>query len=253
MVFYKSHVKIKSYLNKKTLLLTLIASFLSYFIIYLFYNSKVLGIIITIILIPVFIMNVNKYFKEKLKKKINNQFLELLQALLIGMESGQTFTDSLVSSHNLLQDTLGKQAIIVKEVKLILSKISNNIMLDEALIEFANKMQIENIASFCKVYKLASKNSDDMSSILKKNIKLLSDTHKQNMEIDAILFEKKIEIVLLSLFPIILMMFFRLFYPTYCNLLYGNFIGRVTMTVAIVIFTLAIVIAKNIFRKSYGY
>jgi len=44
-----------------------------------------------------------------------------------------------------------------------------------------------------------------------------------------------------------------LFYPTYCNLLYGNFIGRVTMTIAIAIFILAIVIAKNIFKKTYDY
>ncbi|MFW6029183.1 MAG: type II secretion system F family protein [Halanaerobiales bacterium] len=252
-MFFKYRIRAEYSFDKNIIILVMVASFLSYLIFYYFYNSKVISISMTFILLPFYFIKIKAMLKKKNKKMLNSQFLELLQALLIGMESGQTFPKALEASHDLLKETLGKQAMLVKEIKLILSKTNNNVRLDKALLDFSKNMEIESIANFCDIYKYASKNSDELSSVLKKNIKLISDTQKQNMEIDSILVEKKIEIVLLSIFPVVLMLFFRLFYPLYCNLLYNNLVGRITMTTALIIFVLSIFTAQRILKKTYDY
>jgi len=246
--------KIKQIKYKRDVLL--VSTFIAinvFFITWLFYDLIVFSFVVACFAFIFGLAYVDKIIEKRKRKKIEKQFLELLEIILIGMESGETFPKALESAYNILVSNAKQKTYIIKELEIIISKRKNNISLSDALLQFSNGLEINSINSFCEVYELASRSSNDINLIVKKNIELLNDSFKIESEIDSILLSKKLEVVILCMFPPILMIFFRGFYPSYCQYLFLSSLGRVTVTIAIFLFIIAGWVANKIIKSTYDY
>ncbi len=239
--------------DKTVIAVTLLTSVLIYIILWLFYDSKVISFLIAIYASFILLEKVEKIITIRNKEKLTREFLELLKTVLIGMDSGQTFLEALKYAHSLLKNTNRHSNILNKELEIVFAKTKNNFNFSDALMEFSKSLDVGYITDFCEVYRLASNRSNDIDSIIIKNISLLDDSFKMKSEVDSILIGKKLEVVLLCVFPPILMLFFRFFYPHFCHYLYSSMLGRITVTISLSIFVFSGYIAQRIIKDTYDY
>ena len=117
---------------------------------------------------------------------------------------------------------------------------------DAAVIDsFAERTDIEDTRMFSQVFSTCRETGGDIITAMTEASSMLEDKIKIENEIRALTSQKKNEGMVISIMPVIIIIFLRMIAPDYVKVLYGNVLGIVLMTVALG----ATVFAYSMIRK----
>lgn len=232
--------------KKEKMIYILIASIVIFLISFIFYRSY----IVSAALIPLSFFYPKIKTKEIIKKRkndLNLQFKEALYALSSSLSAGKSiemaFKDSLNDLSILYPDP---NTYITHEFQYIIRKIDMNETIEEALSDFARRAHLEDINNFVDVFITCKGMGGNIVEILKNTSNVIADKIYIKNDINIMLAQKKLEQKLLNIIPIVLILLLSLNAKDYMELVFETALGKVMMTISIVLLTGAYFISKKI-------
>lgn len=232
--------------KKEVIIYILIATIFVFTVTFIFYRSY----IISVVFVPLSLLYPGIKTKEIIKKRKNNlnlQFKEALYALSSSLSSGKSiemaFKDSLNDLFILYPDP---NTYIIREFQYIIRRIDMNETIEKVLSDFADRAHLEDISNFVDVLITSKRMGGNIVEILKNTSNVIADKIHIKNDIDIMLSEKKLEQRLLNIIPIGLVLLLSLNAKDYMELVFETILGRVMMTISIILLGIAYFISRKI-------
>ena len=181
----------------------------------------------------------------KQKHKLNSQFRDMLEGLNTSLGAGKNVVDSFKAVYDDLKVQYDEGTYILNELEVILSGISNNIDIEDLLMDFGVRSDNDNISSFANVFKICYRKGGNIKETIRSTHEILSDKMEINEDIETIVTSNKNEQNIMVIMPIALIGVIKLMSPEFA----ANFTtpsGILSTTIGIVIFVAAYYIGKII-------
>jgi tight adherence protein B len=205
------------------------------FIGYLFY-SGIAGVLLltTYGLIHVHIKR--KQLMKKRKWQLNLEFRDGLASLSAALNAGYSIENAFSQAVTDLKLMYSEEALIVQEFEGIVKQINMNRTVEEVLNDFASRSGVEDIINFAEVFATAKRTGGDIIKIIRTTGNSMNDKLEVKREVITLITGKKFEADIMSLIPIFIIIYLRLFSSDFLNPLYHNFFGIVFMTIILILY-----------------
>jgi len=225
---------------------TVFAAAVIYIIIFIFYRSHILSLLLT----PLAVFYPRIRTGELIQKRKHNlelQFKDMLYSLSSSLSAGKSVEQAFRDVLKDLEIIYGEQdADILKEVGYIIRKIEINQTIEEALSDFAGRAHLEDIDNFVDVFLISKRAGGNIVEIIKNTSNIISDKIEIRQEIDTLLAQRKFERKVLNAMPVLMIFFLSVSANDYINPVYNTLHGRVAMTAAIILLVVAFFISKKV-------
>lgn len=196
----------------------------------LFYRS-IFGILF---LMP-FLYFYRKYqIKNQLKKrkwKLNLEFKDGIQAISAALEAGYCAENAFEEAYKDLRQIYTEDAMIQKELSYIVNQLRMNITVENALSDFADRSDLEDIKSFAEVFSTAKRTGGDLINIIRVTSSMISEKIEVNREIITLISAKRLEANIMKVMPLFILIYLSISSPGFLEPLYHNLLGILTMSV----------------------
>lgn len=202
-------------------------------VLYLFYHSLIFSLAGGFF--PYFLLgNYSRWKAEKRQTLLTIQFKDLLYSLSASMSAGFQLSEALKEGEESLKLLYDEGSPLIAELKYMVRNISENKESDvRLLLDFAKRSHCEDINNFVQVYISCAETGGDIENVLKNTTEILVDKMNIEREIKTLTAQKKFEGWIISMMPVIVILFLNIFSPDYLKPLYVTIIGRMIMTAAL--------------------
>jgi tight adherence protein B len=212
----------------------------------IFYRS----IIIAVILCPLAFIYPSIRKKEIIRKRkaeLNIQFKDMLYSLSSSLSVSKSIEmavkDTIKDLEIIYPDP---NAYINQEIRWIIRGMELNQPIEELFLDFAKRSGIEDIYNFSEVFSLCNRAGGNLVEIIKNTSGIISDKIETRQEIDVMLAERKFEQKVLSVFPALIVLLLSLNAEEYIRPVFETMIGRIIMTISLILCLAATYISKKI-------
>ncbi|MCD7922002.1 MAG: hypothetical protein LUG27_06145 [Clostridiales bacterium] len=186
-----------------------------------------------------------KQIVEKRRKDLTRQFRDMLDGLTTSLGAGNNVVDSLYAAYHDLQIQYEEDALILKEMEVIIAGVQNNVPIEDLFYDFGTRSNIDDIKSFAEVFRVSYRKGGNIRDIIQNTYTILNDKLEIREDIETIVTSGKTEQNLMIVMPIILIALIKFMSPEFA----ANFAtatGVFSTTVAIICFIVAYFIGKMI-------
>lgn len=214
---------------------------------YLFYRSYLLAIILALIAGIVGIYIEKKQNRKRWQMQLNLEFREGLQGIAAALNAGYSIENAFVEAVKDLELLYGKQSVLVSEFREIIAKIQLNQPIEYALLELADRSEVEDIRRFAEVFQTAKRTGGDLIAITRTTADRICEKIEVRREIETMIAGKEMEAKIMNSIPLGIILYFWICSPDFFDCLYtGN--GRVLMTVLLVMYLVSYYWSERISR-----
>ena len=133
----------------------------------------------------------------------------------------------------------GKDGMMVQELEGIVCKMKLNDPLEALLLDFGKRSHQEDIENFSEIFSVARRSGGDLKRIIQNTAENISQKAGVQEEIEVSLAAKKKEQQVMSLIPLLILLYVDVTSPEFLDGLYHNTFGVGVMTVCLTIYALA--------------
>ena len=205
---------------------------------YLFYKS--FWAFVFMVPIPFLFSNWKKrnYIRER-KKQLNYQFKDALYSLNAALQAGYSMESAVICCIRDLEKLYPESADIVREFRGMETQMHISMPLETLFLDLAERSKLEDVENFAAVFATAKRSGGDLSQIVQKTARMLTDKIEVKKEIEATVAAKKMEQVIMSAMPFGIIVYMQVTSPGFLQVLYGNIFGVITMSLCLGIYFLA--------------
>ena len=205
---------------------------------YLFYQS----LLLSLLALP-FSFFTLRFHKTRLilkrRQDLNRQFRDALGSLNVAVQAGYSIENAVVACTRDLERLYPPQADILIEFHYLENQLYLSVPIEDLFLDLGARTGIEDIENFAAVFNSAKRTGGDMSDIIQKTARMLSDKIDVRTQIDASLAAKKHEQTIMSLMPAGIILYMRLTSPGFLDVLYGSAFGIAAMSVCLAVYLAA--------------
>lgn len=213
---------------------------------FIFYQNVFLALLLT----PFSLFYPKIKTKEIIKKRknlLNLQFKDMLYSLSSSLTAGKSpesaFSDVLKDLKVLYPTS---DVYIIKEVEYIIRKLNMNETVESALGDLGKRSKIEDIQNFTEVFKTCKRTGGNLVNVIRNSSDVINEKIEIIEDINTIVAAKKFEHKILSFVPIVMIVILTLTTEDYMAPLFNTILGRIVMTVAIIIMVVGYFISNKI-------
>lgn len=211
---------------------------------WLFYESKILSIILGVICGFLFLPMRRKQIIEKRKQKLQLQFKDMLESISTSLDAGSNVQDAFINAKEDMRLRYGENSDIYKELCIINEGITSNINIEDLLLDFGDRSQLTDVISFANVFETCYRKGGNIKQVIKNTYSIICDKIDIALEIRTVIASKKSEQNVMTCMPIIFVFLIKMMGTDMVDL--TSFIGRVSTTIAVVLFVVSFFIGKKI-------
>ena len=212
---------------------------------YLFYES-IIAFFCFIPCVKWFIKAMDKIKKEKDKKKMLEEFREMIGFVSGALNAGYSLENAFWVAKKELGILYGTKSILVPYLERALRKLKMNTSLEKVLLEFAKECQLEEADNFAQIVAIGKKSGGNLVRIIEKSVHSICLKIETEEEIETMIAAKKMETRIMIFFPALIILYLRITNGEYIGVLYGNVIGVVVMTLSLIVMLLAALWSEKI-------
>lgn len=212
---------------------------------YLFYRSA-LGVI----WFPVVYYMVHRKWKrksvEKRKKQIRQEFKDAMQSVTTALTAGYSMENAWREAERELEELYLEKGILPKKFAKMNAAVRMNQPLEGLMRELADETEVEDIRMFAEVFAFAKRGGGDFIHIIETTSRHIREKIEVEQEMETAIAAKKMEQNMMSVIPFFILFYLDIASPGFLDLLYGNTIGVVVMTVSLVAYIGTLFLAERI-------
>ena len=114
------------------------------------------------------------------------------------------------------------------------------------LQDLGERSQVEDLQSFAEVFLTVKRTGGDLLHVIRNTVSCIRQKQETVAEIETVLTGKMTEQKVMSLMPLLILLYVRLTSPEFLSGMYGNLTGRAVMTVCLLIYAVAYLWGKKI-------
>ncbi len=141
---------------------------------------------------------------ESRKKRLRQQFIDLLDSLSSSLSSGKNVPDAFAAAREDLMVQYPADAYIIQEIDNILSGIKNNVSVGSMLMNFGERSGIQDIRTFGRVFETAVTKGANLKDVVRNSHLILSNKCEIEGEIETKVAGNKNEQNIMMIMPVIL-------------------------------------------------
>lgn len=184
----------------------LIGFLIGMIILFAFFRSwlfSLAGAVVCAVIVP---PHYNEYKKNRRLQQLRLQFRDLLESLTASYSAGRNTPDSFRDAWNDMLSIYGEDADIVQEVQIICAGLNNSINIEELLLDFARRSELDDIQSFANVFEVCNRQGGDLKRIVSETREIINDKIDVEMEIETMLSGNKNELYIMIVMPVVVVM-----------------------------------------------
>ena len=178
---------------------------LGFVVIMIFFRIITLAAIVGVICGIPSIRFYRKYRKEKRQRDLLIEFRDLLEALTTSYSSGKNTMEAFAESYQDLLSLYGEKSDIVNETRIIIAGMTNNIIIEDLLKDFAKRCGLDDVESFASTFESGLRQGGDIKQVVWDSRKIINDKIEIEMEIKTMLTEKENELNIMMVMPLVIM------------------------------------------------
>ena len=183
---------------------------------------------------------------EKRRSELLNQFKESLAVLSSFLSAGYSTENSFRASIPELKNMFGEGSMILREFETIVNGFSLNKPLEEMLSDFAFRSGLDDITNFAETFNIAKRNGGNLVHIITHTSGIIRDKVQIIEDIKTLNASKIYEQRVMNIIPFVIILYMNFSSPDFFVSLYTTFVGRITMTVCLLIYFISIFLANRI-------
>lgn len=182
-----------------------------------------------------FIPAIRKNLKEKRDRKLQKQFMDLLENLSFSLAAGNTVLDAFVNAKVDMQNQYTEEDMIIQELNEMILGIKNGINLEEMVLSFGERSNCEDIENFGNVISNCYRLGGNFKDVVRKTRDIIGDKIAIADEINTKLASNKLQHNAMCIMPIALVAMLKISSSFFADNLSSG-IGVIVTTVAVSIF-----------------
>lgn len=172
-----------------------------------------------------------EFIRRKKKKLLRRQFQDFLRCIASSLDVGRGFSESLREAEKPLLEIYDEKQPIILALREMRAEIEHAGATDlEALQRFARMSDLEEAADLEQVFRAVRTSGGDFSGAVRKCASVLQEKISIEEDIELMITQKRYEGKIITLMPVVIIMFLSLASPEYISILYGNAAGIIIMT-----------------------
>ena len=227
------------------LLALLQGSLLIVLISYLFYGTWIGAILFS----PYLIWYIKSWEKQLVKRKQANfrlQFKEAIQSLSAALNVGYSVENAMRETIKDLKGIYKKDDIILREFSYMIRQLQMNVTVESVLHSFAQRTGDEDVQTFVTVFNMAKRSGGDTLEIIRNVVRQMGEKIDVEREITTLVSGKKLELKIMTMIPLGMVLYMKLSFPEFLDVLYGNVAGVIIMSVCLLVYLVAYEMGKRI-------
>ena len=171
----------------------------------------------------------------------------MLQILITYMQTGYSLENAFLSTEKELVNIIGADNYLVLQLNHMNHRVHMNMPIEKSFEIMSQNIDIEESMEFFRDYEYLKK---DWSGNYNKNIRRaaekLEDKITLSQEVETMMAEKKYEMKVMIIMPVVIITYIKLVSTDFAGGLYRNFMGILIMTACLIIYMLMILWANKI-------
>ncbi len=212
---------------------------------FLFYESAA-GLLVVLAVFPAALVRVRHSSCEQQQRELKRQFKECIRVLTASLYAGYSVENAFGAAQKELEQLLGDQADMCRELRQINGQLKLNIPVDGLIESLAWRSGVEEIATFGQVFAYARHNGSNFTRILRDASERITDKLELEREIQTMIAAKQMEQRIMNLIPLGILLFVRLTNPGFLDVMYSTWMGRGMMTACLILYGGAFLLAERI-------
>ena len=156
--------------------------------------------------------------RRRRRQEMQQQFLDAIQMMAASLQSGYSVENAVRASAKELEKLYPRDAFIVLEFRNLAFQLDRN------------------------------RSVEDLLHVIRNTVSCIRQKQETIAEIETVLTGKMTEQKVMSLMPLLILLYVRLTSPEFLSGMYGNLTGRAVMTVCLLIYAVAYLWGKKIVR-----
>lgn len=214
---------------------------------YVFYDS----LIPAPLLLPVWMIYMRDWHDDISRKKeqeLRQQFRDSIQVMASALKAGYSVENAIREAGKDISPVYSEETRIRKEFERMERKMDMNMSAEEVLKGFAERTGQEDIENFVNVFAAAKKSGGDSIAVIRDAVKIISGKIDTEKEIQTMIASKKMEFDIMCAVPFAIILYMKLTFGEFLNVLYGNMAGAAIMSLCIFVYMGAYVYGRKIIR-----
>ncbi len=212
---------------------------------YIFYRS-IIAVLFLLPILPVFIKKKRNDYINKQKEKLTYEFREMMASLIAALVAGYSVENAFASSYKDMAMLYGKDSLICRELSYINRAVNNNRNIEDLLQDFAKRSHSKDIKDFADIFAIAKRSGGNLPSIIRRTAGIITDKIEISTKIATIVSAKKYEQSIMNFVPFGIILYIDMTSPGFFNSLYHNPAGVAIMTILIIVYISAYLLAEKI-------
>lgn len=211
---------------------------------WIFYESLILSIILGAIVAFAAPKLYQTRVLERRRTKLQIQFRDMLESLSTSIGAGNNITDAFLDAADDMRMQYGEKAAIVEELQIINVGVANNINIEDLLMNFGQRSENDDIMGFANVFDTCYRKGGNINQVLKNTRNILNDKMGIALEIKTMVSSKTTEQNMMLVMPVVFVLMLKSMGADMVDLTSRT--GRLSTTIAIVLFAAAYFVGKKI-------
>lgn len=160
----------------------------------------VFGVVTGIIAQPIY----RKFMISRNINKLTVQFKDMLDSLNSSVSAGNVMQRAFADAQTDMGFQYGANSFIVKELQIINNGIVNGQVIEDLIMDFGQRSNIEDIINFANVFKIAQRRGGNMKSIITETKNIICDKIDIEQEINSVVNGTKNELNIMMIMPLLI-------------------------------------------------
>ncbi len=174
--------------------------------------------------------------KKACLKKLNIQFRDGILAVSAALGAGYSVENAFGEALKDLQYLYGKDEPIMEEFRWIVTNMELNRTPESLLYDFAERCRLEDVQMFADVFGACKRTGGDLQTVIRDTAARIGEKLDAAREIETFLSAKKLEQKIMNLVPVGILLYVRMTSPDFLSGLYGTLPGALVMTVCLLVY-----------------
>lgn len=187
--------------------------------------------------------------EEKQKKQIRQEFKEAMQAVTTALKAGYSMENAWREAEKELEELYHEKGILATEFAKMNAAVKMNQPLEGQMQKLAKETEVEDILLFAEIFSFAKRGGGDFLRIIETTSRHIREKMEVELEMETAIAAKKMEQNIMSGIPFFILFYLDVASPGFLDLLYGNLLGIVVMTVSLAAYVGTFFLAEYILGK----
>lgn len=183
--------------------------------------------------------------KEK-RGRMRDQFKDAILSIAAGLRAGYAVENAFRETLKEMRQLHGRESLIYGELYKVVQGLDNQISVEELMRQFAERTKLEEIQEFADVFAIAKRSGGNLTEIIYETATAIGGKIDVEKEVQVTISAKRLEQNIMTVIPFAIICYVSAASGGYFDVLYEAPVGRLIMTVCLVIYMTAYVMGRKI-------